>query len=169
MKSVVIREYRDTDYNDCVALSRELAEHHADIYEVPHSILVDQGQWLDGLIHKEGYIGIWLAEADNRVVGFCGLFSYGEEGEIEPVVVSAAFRNKGIGAKLVRHVVTEAKNRKIRYLSVKPVAKNIRALALFARLGFDLVGHIDLFQDLSPKSDRKWKSGLVIHGVKLRY
>jgi ribosomal protein S18 acetylase RimI-like enzyme len=166
---VSVREYKESDRAACIALSRQLAEHYADIYNVPRTILVDQGQWLDGLMCKEGFAGFWVAEVENQVVGFCGLFVNREEGEIEPVVVSSAFRNRGIGTKLIRHAISEAKNRGVRYLSIRPTVRNKEALNLFVRLGFNLVGHIDLFQDLSPKHDRTWKSGIEILGRKLRY
>jgi N-acetylglutamate synthase-like GNAT family acetyltransferase len=169
VKGVTIRKYEEADYQTCVALSRELAEHHADIYEVPYSVLKDQGKWLDDLTNKDGFAGFWVAEEDGNVIGFFGLFVDGEEGEIEPVVVSSSFRNKGIGTTLIRYAVAEAKNRNIRYLSILPVARNIKAIKLFARMGFNMVGHIDLFQDLAPKADRTWKSGLVIHGEKIKY
>jgi N-acetylglutamate synthase-like GNAT family acetyltransferase len=166
---VTVRKYRDTDYNACVALGQELAKRHADIYQVPSIVIKDQSKWLDGLMSKDGFAEFWLAEADGKAVGFCGLFVYGEEGEIEPVVVTESMRNKGIGARLIHHVVAEAKKRNIRYLSILPVARNKEAIALFVRLGFNMVGHIDLFQDLSPKADRTWESGLVIHGNELKY
>ena len=166
---IKIRKYRDADYAACVVLSRELAQHHADIYKVPSIVLKNQAKWLNDLIQKNGFVGIWCAEVGGKVTGFTGLFSYGEEGEIEPVVVSSSFRNKGIGTQLIRRVVAEAKKRNIRYLSIRPTARNKNALALFVRLGFNLVGHIDLFQDLLPASDRKWKSGITIHGHALRY
>lgn len=169
MKDVLIREYRNSDYAVCVALSRELAQHYADIYEVPSIVIKDQGKWFDGLMSRNDYTGMWLAEVGGQTAGFAGLFSSGEEGEIEPVVVAAGYRDKGIGTALVRYVVEEARKRKVRYLSIRPTARNKEALALFVRLGFNLVGHIDLFQDLSPKSDRKWKSGITIHGEKLKY
>ena len=167
--NVVIREYQDTDFDVCAALSRELAQHHAEIYDVPSIAMKDQAKWLDGLIHKEGYSGIWLVEVDGKISGFCGLFSYGEEGELEPVIVAKSSRNKGIGTRLIRHVVNEAKKRNIRYLSIRPVARNKDAIALFTRLGFNMVGYVDLFQDLSNKQDREWKSGLTIHGMQLKY
>ena len=169
MKPVVIREYRDADHDACITLCQELAEHHADIYEVPYKILKNQNQWLDSLMSKEGFVGIWLAEVDGRTVGFCGLFTYGEEGEIEPVVVTSSLRDKGIGSELIRHAVSEAKKKNVRYLSIHPVARNKEALSLFVRLGFNMVGHLDLFQDLSSQSDRTWKSGIEILGQKLRY
>jgi ribosomal protein S18 acetylase RimI-like enzyme len=166
---IQIREYQNSDYDVCLALSRELAQHHAGIYGDPAIARGDSVKWLDGLLKRNGYVGMWLAEVGGQTAGFAGLFSYGEEGEIEPVVVASAFRNRGIGTKLIRHVVAEAGKSKVRFLSIRPVARNKEALALFVRLGFNLVGHVELFQDLSPKSDRKWKSGITIHGKELKY
>ena len=166
---IQIRKYQDSDYNICLALCRELAQHHADIYGDPAIARGDSVKWFEGLFNRDGYVGIWIAEIDNHAAGFAGLFSHGEEGEIEPVVVASGFRNKGIGTRLVRYLVEEARKRKVRFLSIRPVARNKEALALFVRLGFNLVGHIDLFQDLSETSTRKWQPGLVIHGEKLKY
>ncbi len=113
-----------------------------------------------------------VAEVDGNVIGLTGLLrTIGEEegGVIEPVVTSVNFRNKGIGSKLIQYVIPEAKKRNIRWLGIRPVARNEEAFILYARLGFNLVGNIDLFQDLSPDERTTWKSGLVIHGQKLKY
>ena len=166
---VQIREYQNSDYHVCLALCRELSQHHADIYGDPTIARGDSARWLDGLLNRNGYVGIWLADVDGQAAGFAALFSYGEEGEIEPVIVASAFRNQGIGTRLIRYVVEEARKSNIRFLSIRPVARNIEAFALFVRLGFNLVGHIDLFQDLSPTPARVWQPGLVIHGQELRY
>jgi len=166
---VKIREYLPDDHGACVALSRQLAEHHADIYEVSSDVIKPQDTWLDELMAKEEFAGFWVAEIEGKVAGFCGLFATGEEGEIEPVVVANGARDKGIGTALVKYVTEEAAKQNVRYLSIKPVARNKRAIDLFIRLGFDIVGHVDLFQDLSPKNDRTWKTGLVIHGNKVQY
>jgi len=164
-----IHKYRDSDRAACLALSRELAQHHADIYGDPAIAGGDSVKWFEGLFNRDGYVGIWIAEIDGQAAGFAGLLSHGEEGEIEPVVVASAFRDKGIGTRLVRYLVAEARKSKVRFLSIRPVARNKEALALFVRLGFNLVGHVELFQDLSETSARKWKPGLVIHREKLRY
>jgi len=166
---ITVRKYRSDDHGACVALCRQLAEHHAEIYEVSTDVIKPQDKWLDDLMAKQGFAGFWVAEIEGSIVGFCGLFTYGEEGEIEPVVVSNGLRGKGVGSKLVKHVTKEAAGRNVQYLSVRPVARNIRAIDLFIKLGFDKVGHLDLFQDLTAKDDRSWKSGLVIHGNKLKY
>ena len=88
-----------------------------------------------------------MAELDGRVVALTGLLVNGDEGEIEPVVVSSSFRNRGIGTMLIEHACKEARKMGVRFLSIRPVARNEKALSLFVRLGFNLVGHIDLFQD----------------------
>jgi ribosomal protein S18 acetylase RimI-like enzyme len=166
---IKIRNYKDSNYDVCLMLSRELVQHHADIYEDPSIADGDSVKWFDGLLRKNGYVGMWLAEVGGQTAGFAGLFSYGEEGEIEPVIVASSFRNRGIGTELIRYIVKEARKRQVRFLSIRPTARNKEALALFVRLGFNLIGHVDLFQDLSPTSNRKWKPGIVIHGNELKY
>jgi GNAT superfamily N-acetyltransferase len=169
---IQIREYRDSDYAVCRSLWGEMAQHHADIYQAPSIAGNDPGRGFDEYMGRVDRCCTYVAERGVKVVGLAGLLTtheMSEGGEIEPVVVTAALRSRGIGTKLVEHVVDEARKRGVRFLRVRPVARNIRAISLYVRLGFDIIGHIDLFQDLLPESDRKWKSGLVIHGEKLKY
>jgi len=95
----------------------------------------------------------------------------GEEGvaEIEPVVISSTSRGAGIGTKLIQHAINEAKIRGFQFLSVRPELQNEKAFALYVSLGFDHVGSVELFQELLPESHRSWKSGIIIHGKKLKY
>jgi GNAT superfamily N-acetyltransferase len=115
--------------------------------------------------------GTWVAESNGTVIGTAGLLKSREmlEGEIEPVIVTASFRNRGIGTRLVKYVVEEAKRRGMRFLKVRPVARNKEAISLYVRLGFNLLGYVDLFQDLKPEYNREWKPGIEIHGNQLRY
>jgi len=166
---VTIRDYQEADFEACRSLWAELTQHHADIYE-DHTIAGDDPGWGFGAyINNPSRRGTWVAELDNQVVAFTGLIINWEEGEIEPVVVSSPYRNKGIGTMLIRHVIQESKKMGIRFLSIQPVARNEKALSLFVRLGFNMLGHVDLFQDLSLSPDRKWKSGITIHDNELHY
>jgi GNAT superfamily N-acetyltransferase len=168
---IKIREYQDADYAACRALWVEMAEYHADIYE-DTSIARDRtGSVFEEYLHRADRIGTWVAEVEGQVAGVAGLLRSREmlEGEIEPVIVTSTLRNNGIGTELVRYIVVQAKNKKMRFLRIRPVARNIRAISLYVRLGFDLLGYVDLFQDFSPELGRKWKSGIEIHGNKLRY
>lgn len=168
---IIIREYNDSDYDACRSLWEEMAEYHADLYEDTSIMRDDTGSGFDEYLDRADRIGTWIAKAEGHVAGVAGLLRSREmlEGEIEPVIVTMALRGNGIGSKLVHHVVAEAKNRKLRFLRIRPVARNVRAISLYVRLGFDLLGYVDLFQELASTSNRKWKSGIEILGQKLRY
>ena len=49
------------------------------------------------------------------------------------------------------------------------MARNKDAISFFVKLGFNLMGQIELFQELSPSLERTWKPGIAIHGKELRY
>jgi GNAT superfamily N-acetyltransferase len=172
VKGVVIREYRGADYNACVALNHELAQHHAVIYGDPSIAAGDPGRSLDKYLSLSNRRGTWVAEVDGKVIGFIGLLEYQNQEsvvEIEPLVVSADARDKGIGSKLVAYAKEEAKKKGYRFLTVRPELRNEEAFKLYVRLGFDLVGGVELFQDLWPERGRTWKSGVEILGQKLKY
>jgi N-acetylglutamate synthase-like GNAT family acetyltransferase len=166
---ITIRDYQDPDFNVCRSLWEELAQHHAKIYEDPSIAGDDPGRGFEPFMNNAQRRGTWVAEVEDQVVACAGLIIYGEEAEIEPVIVSANYRGKGVGTKLIRHAVEEAKKFGVRFLSIRPVVRNEGAFHLFVREGFNLVGHIDLFQDLSQSFARKWKPGVMIHGSQLRY
>ncbi len=166
--NVEIREYQPSDYDVCYSLWGELTQHHADIYEDPTIAGDDPGRGFVDYINNPERRATWVAELDNQIVAFAGLL-INWEAQIEPVVVSSAYRNRGIGTMLIQYVVQKARKMDVPFLSIRPVARNEKAISLFTRLGFNLMGHVDLFQDLSPASNRKWKLGITIHGKELQY
>ena len=166
---VIIRSYKKTDFEACKSLHSELTEHHREIYEDPTIGGENPSWWLEGLIKRPDLKGLWVAEINNNVVGFTGLFINGDLGEIEPVVVTKDLRHNGIGQKLVQRATMTAKEAHIRFLSVKPVARNVNAIGFFTILGFNKIGGIELFRDLLESSDKKWKTGIVIHNKRLKY
>jgi GNAT superfamily N-acetyltransferase len=169
---ITIREYQPSDYKACRLLQGELAQHHAKIYEDPSIAGDDPGRGFDDYLARTDRCCTWVAEFGGKLLGFAGLIDVvGEEGsaEIEPVVVSSASRDTGIGTRLIQRAVNEAKERGFRFLSIRPVLRNEEAFALYVRLGFDHVGSVELFQDLLPESTRTWKSGIIIHGKNLKY
>jgi len=167
---VSIREYRESDFRACRSLWEELTQHHRDIYQDSAIGGGDPGGGFETYMADPRRRGTWVAEVEGRVVGLTGLLvQWEEEGEVEPVVVSSSHRDRGIGSMLVERVVEEARKRGVRFLSIRPAARNERVVSLYVRLGFNLLGYVDLLQDLSPSSDRKWKPGIRIHGNDLHY
>jgi N-acetylglutamate synthase-like GNAT family acetyltransferase len=166
---MVARLYQAEDHTACKALWAELTRRHRDIYGDPSIGGVDPGQGLETYLSNPNRQATWVAAAKGQVVGMAGLIVRGEEAEVEPVIVTAAYRGRGIGGMLVRHAVRHAKKKGIRFLSARPVARNAEAIAFFVEAGFDIMGQIDLFQDLTPAAGRCWKTGMLVHGKQLRY
>lgn len=167
--NITIRDYEIKDYDVCRSLWIELTQHHRDIYEDPSIGGDDPGHGFDEYLERPRLQGTWVAELGGQVVALGGLLCHSEEGEVEPVVVSQPYRDKGIGTRLVEHVVEQARVKGVRFLYIRPVARNERAISLYIRLGFSTVGAVDLLQDLSSSYDRKWKPGIKIFDNELRY
>ena len=169
---VLIREYRESDHATCVAFYKELAQRHAEVYADPSIADKDFIQIFDEYLGRSDRRYTWVAEIDGRVIALAGLLDrVGEQGvcEIEPLVVSADFRDKGIGSKLVAYVKEQARAKGYRFFTVRPELRNEEAFKLYVKLGFNLVGSVELFQDLAPELGRTWKSGVEILGQKLKY
>jgi len=172
VKNVIIREYQDSDYAACRSLYGELSRHYAEIYEDSTIAGDDPGRGFDKHLSLSNLRGIWVAEVNGKVVGFTGLLEYlNEEGvvEIDPLVVSVVLRDKGIGSKLVEHAKQKASEKGYRFITIGTGLRNEEAFKLYVKLGFNIVGGVELFQDLSPELGRTWKTGVEILGHKLRY
>ena len=163
------RLYEPRDYAPCKALWAELTQHHRNVYGDQSIGGDDPSHGLDMYLANPQRQATWVAEVDRRVVGTAGLIVHGEEAEIWPVIVTATCRSRRIGGMLVREAVAHARKQRIRFLSARPVARNVEAIHFFVDAGFDIVGQIDLFQDLAPAAGRQWETGMLIHGRQLRY
>ncbi len=171
MKSdnVKIRSYQDSDKEKCRDLWHELTEHHRNIYDDPTIGGKDPGHFFDEHLARVGPNRIWLAEMEREIVGMIGLIEEDKEAEIEPIIVKREQRHTGIGKMLLEHVIEEAKRKKFKYLSIKPVMRNIGAIKTFYKNGFQNIGYIELFMDLQDKEGRKWLSDLPIFGLNFNY
>ena len=166
---VSIREYQDRDLESCKQLWHELTQRHRDIYFDP-SIGGDHPDLaFEKYLKKTNVAGLWLVEQDMLVLGMAGLLMEGDEAEIEPIVIRSGSRSKGLGTLLIERLKQEAKALGTKYLSIRPVARNIEAVQCFHRAGFSLLGHIDMFLDLSAEDDQGWVDGVTIHGKAFRY
>jgi N-acetylglutamate synthase-like GNAT family acetyltransferase len=164
-----IRVYQSSDYKACRILWVELTRYHRDIYEDQAIGGEDPGVGFDSYLKNEKLYGPWVAIINGQIVGFTGLLVDNIEAEIEPVIISKQYQHQGVGKLLVERVIKEAEELKVKFLNVRPVARNIEAISFFVKAGFNLIGHINLFQDLSKSSEREWKTGISIHEFKLKY
>ena len=84
---------------------------------------------------------LWIvAVEDDRVVGYIGSQSCGDETDVMNVAVHPDCRRRGIAESLIGVLVTELKNRGSRALMLEVRASNAPAIALYEKLGFYQVG-----------------------------
>jgi N-acetylglutamate synthase-like GNAT family acetyltransferase len=164
-----IRPYTPADLEPCRALWVALTEHHRTLYGEPAIGGAQPGLYFDAHLERVGAERLWVAEADGTVCGLVGLIVRGEEAEVEPIVVSVTHRGCGIGQRLLARARQEAEALQVRFLCVRPVARNAEAMAFFYGAGFQFLGQVELFMDLSSSSERIWEDGVTIHGHPFKY
>ena len=169
MTNITIRQYNASDLDRCRALWGELTQHHRDIYDDPSIGGAVAGSYFDKHLARAGPEHIWVAEHNGEVVGFVGLIVGEQEAEVEPIVVASGHRGKGIGKSLLNHAIAEAKRMGVRFLNVRPVARNVEAISFFYNSGFRLLGHIELFMELSSPASGAWKPGPELFGCSFEY
>ena len=165
-EKLTIRRYRRTDKENCSRLWRDLAERHREIYSDPTIGGKDPEDFFDKHLRKVGEKNVWVAVLGRKVVGLLGMIIDDEEAEMEPVVVHHSHRGKGVGSALVRTAIKEAEKLGVKYLHVRPVARNAEAIKFFRTKGFENIGRIELFMDFS---DKRWKTGIELHDLSFRY
>ncbi len=165
----MIRPYTPADLEACRSLWVDLTQRHRDIYEDPSIGGESPGLYFDRHLARVGADHIWVAEGEGRLLGLVGLMMVDEEAEVEPIVVAPGYRERGVGRALLDYVVQEAEKLEVRFLNVRPVARNAEAIAFFHSAGFRLLGHIELSMELRPSPPGAWKSGLELFGCSFDY
>ena len=83
-----------------------------------------------------------VAKDGSRIVGVATLYTIQKVGKhiahIEDVVVDSAYRGRGLGKKLIRTLIAEARKRKIKTLNLTSRPARIVANKLYKKLGFKL-------------------------------
>ena len=92
---------------------------------------------IDGL--KDPSIKFWSLWEDNKLIG-CGALKFLEKnhGEFKSIRVNDEFKKKGIGERIINHLIEEAKKLKISKLSIETGAGDffLPARNLFSKFGF---------------------------------
>lgn len=96
---------------------------------------------LDGL--RQADITFWAAWEADELVG-CGALKVlsSDSGEIKSMRILPAWRGKGLGSRILEHIINEARRRNLRRLSLETGAlpEFTPARALYRRYGFEYSG-----------------------------
>lgn len=103
------------------------------------------------LVEAEGTLYL-VAEVEGEIAGCCGVTNLSGEGDINNVVVSQAFRGKGIAQALMRELLTQGEKMGIRDFTLEVRVSNAPAIHVYEKLGFVSAGIRPGFYD-KPKED----------------
>ena len=159
MSEIQIREYQTQDLEGCRELWEELTIWHREIYDDPTIGGANPGLYFDTHLGKAGPEHLLVALDGGTVVGLTGYIPAEGEAEVEPLVVRRSHRGRGIGTMLMEALVRRLEGAGIKYLNVRPVARNVKAIEFFREHGFDKLGRVELFIDFTGGS---WKKGLKL-------
>ena len=85
--------------------------------------------------------GIAPAECSHeKVIGYCGLYTAADEGEITNIAVAEAYRCGGVGSALVGAVKKKAQQWEVCRIFLEVRASNMAAQSLYEKEGFKTVG-----------------------------
>jgi GNAT superfamily N-acetyltransferase len=169
MGDMKIRQYDPSDLEVCRSLWQELTRYHGEIYDDP-SMGGDESRALfDEHLARVGAERVWVGELEGRVIGMVSLIVDDKEAEVEPVVMTSTHRGEGCGRALLGYAIERARELEVQYLSVKPVARNERAMAFFHKAGFRTLGHVQMFMELGPQETGQWRQGPDLFGSPFRY
>jgi GNAT superfamily N-acetyltransferase len=156
VRGVTIRSYRPSDHNACRALWAELTEHQGRLHPDGDPRTRermggdDAGAGFEDYLTQLNLSGMWVAEqTDGGVVGFVGLMLGGRSGEVDPVIVTASMRGRGLGRELLAKVAAEASRRGQRRLTVSPPLRDEAALRAVHAAGFATIATVTLSYDLA--------------------
>lgn len=148
---VTIRSYRPLDHNACRRLWGELAQHRHSLYQLQDDPLEAEAGFEEYLTQLN-LSGMWVAEAEDGIAGFVGLMLDGRVGAVEPVVVTARHRGRGIGRALLAKVADEARRRGLTQLTISPAARDQAALRSLHTAGFGTVSSVTLSYALTASA-----------------
>ncbi len=179
---VTIRPYRPLDHGACRQLWAEFAEAHRDLYADPTLGGADPGAGFEEYLTRLDLSGVWVADhRDEGVVGLIGLVLGGTSvgatvaarsdepsGEVEPVVVAAHLRGRGIGRELLEYVAAQARRRGMRGLTISPALRNVTAIRCLHAAGYDTLASVTLTMSLVGTPSAALPA-LDVHGQRFSY
>lgn len=124
-----LHTYTSSDFADLIALMQELSSSIVFTCESLERMLADQNSHL------------YVIREDDRIVACASLCIFHQpfsiDATIESVVVSSKMRGKGLGRKLMEHLIEEAARLNVDCIHLTSNPKREAANALYQKVGFE--------------------------------
>ena len=88
---------------------------------------------------ENSYFIVAKNEAD-IIVGFAGLKVIVDEADIMNIVVKKSFRHNGIGSTLLEYLISYAKDKNLKTITLEVNEHNLSAIHLYDKFNFDHIG-----------------------------
>jgi [ribosomal protein S18]-alanine N-acetyltransferase len=129
--AVVVRRMRWWDIAPVAKLERDL---------FPHDRWTVETFWseLAGVPATRCYL---VAESlDREIVGYAGLFAARDQADIQTIAVRSDHQRTGLGRRLLKSLLDEARRRGSREVFLEVRAENTAAIRLYEQAGFEVTG-----------------------------
>ena len=132
MSAVSLREYRETDFDDLVALDRACFEPG----------IAYSNRDMRRFLSFATRVAL-VAERDGRVAGFCiGYRAPGKRGHIITLDVREEDRGTGVGKALLEATIEKMKRSGASETTLEVDVENTKAIGFYERLGFERRGSL---------------------------
>lgn len=91
-------------------------------------------------LKENEYARYFCLEADNRVIGYMGLWFILDEGHITNIAIDPAYRSKGWGRYFLKTVMSTMKSKGMERMTLEVRVTNTPAQHLYEQLGFSKAG-----------------------------
>ena len=81
-----------------------------------------------------------IARMNDEIIGFAGIKVVLDEADIMNIVIKKNYRNQGIGTLLLKNLISLAKSLNSNSLSLEVSEKNLPAIHLYQKFGFESLG-----------------------------
>lgn len=81
-----------------------------------------------------------IARMNDEIIGFAGIKVVLDEADIMNIVIKKNYRNQGIGTLLLENLISLAKRLNLKSLSLEVSEKNLPAIHLYQKFGFESLG-----------------------------
>jgi [ribosomal protein S18]-alanine N-acetyltransferase len=129
--TATIRTMRWTDLEAVLPMEQEL---------FPHDPWSAETFWAELARVPETRCYVVVHDADGAVLGYAGLFTAGDDADVQTIAVSPAAQGRGLGRLLLHSLVRTARDRDCRQLFLEVRSDNAAALRLYEREGFEQLG-----------------------------
>lgn len=94
------------------------------------------------------YATLWVAETEQQVIGYIGVWIIFDRAEITTLAVHPAYRRQGLGRRLLEQAIQDATAAECELMTLEVRQSNQAAIALYEKVGFTIVSvRKDYYQD----------------------